>query len=607
MASCIDFANKDYGTTAYTNVVSADGFEVSNLLEKTNSDAFFHTPRFSEATDGSFSNHNGIMKAKNGFMADYFTKPPVDVVIQFPCLIDVDCLVINCKSGEKKVAEFIVSVANAKPSVLGIEKSSLGAQCKKVAQTKLRETQNISSSSDSFPLSYEPDFSLAEVRKLNISSLHLVGKFNSKINSFDTVIFRNPRSCIGKGNDYIKSGKPTLVLFSLPFLLAVSHLIIRVFKTESSTVVALKNVEVWGRPSRRNTNVTKDHITKISKRIMQKNCAQDSGHKVECEKTDLETDKNSKRTGYPTKETFSNRLSNNSFCPGKISEIPDEFLDPITFEIMTLPILLPSGHSVDISTLERCKKEDEKNGRMAMDPFTGVPLNHENKAVPNTALKYRLDSFMLKKKSEMFQRQTTGVSIPSSDVTGNIKNLKRISNYGMSDKVSLKKVRVSSLLNSAKSKTYNCECELDSVSAISKYQAKDSTNKIQSDKQIAENDSSVNSECIWSKFSEKEQRVSEKLSHEELLKNSLESALQKVVRPYSLKVASDQESNKKAWKCCLCTTTSTEKHFFKIPCDHLVCRDCLMKDQAVKKCGQCLVVFKSHEVARVHFTAYFDT
>ncbi|XP_065071502.1 RING finger protein 37-like [Rhopilema esculentum] len=603
MASCIDFANKDYGTTAYTNVVSADGFEVSNLLEKTNSDAFFHTPRFSEANDGSFSKHNGMTKAKNGFMADYFTKPPVDVVIQFPCLVDVDSLVINCKSGEKKVAEFIVSVANAKPPVLGIEKSSLKAHCKKVAQTKLQETENISPSSDSFPLSYEPDFSLAEVRKSNLSSLHLVGKFNSKINSFDTVIFRNPRSCIGKGNDYLNSGKPTLVFFSLPFLLAVSHLIIRVFKTESSTAVALKNVEVWGRPSRSNKNITKSHITKISKRIMQKNYAQDSGHKVECEKTDLESDKNSKRIGYPTKETLSNRLSDNSFCAGKQSEIPDEFLDPITFEIMLLPILLPSGHSVDLSTLERCTKEDEKNGRMAMDPFTGVPLNQENKAVPNTALKYRLDSFMLKKKSEVFQRQTTGVDIPSSDVTGNIKNLKRISNYGMSDKVSLKKVRVSSLLNSAKSK-----CELDSVSVISKYQGKDSTDKIQSDKQLAEQDSSINSECsISSKFSEKEQRVNGKPSHEELLKNSLESALQKVVWPYSLKIASDQESNKRAWKCCLCRTTSTEKHFFKIPCNHLVCRDCLMKDQAVKKCGQCLVVFKNHEVARVHFTAYFDT
>lgn len=34
-------------------------------------------------------------------------------------------------------------------------------------------------------------------------------------------------------------------------------------------------------------------------------------------------------------------------------EIPEDFLDPLTCDIMTIPLLLPSGHSIDAHTLER--------------------------------------------------------------------------------------------------------------------------------------------------------------------------------------------------------------------------------------------------------------
>lgn len=51
--------------------------------------------------------------------------------------------------------------------------------------------------------------------------------------------------------------------------------------------------------------------------------------------------------------------------------VPDRFLDEITYEIMALPMLLPSGHCVDRSTLDKLHHTDSIYGRPPSDPFTG--------------------------------------------------------------------------------------------------------------------------------------------------------------------------------------------------------------------------------------------
>ena len=54
--------------------------------------------------------------------------------------------------------------------------------------------------------------------------------------------------------------------------------------------------------------------------------------------------------------------------------IPEHFLDEITCELMVLPMLLPSGHFVDRSTLEKLHHTDITYGRPPSDPFTGIEL-----------------------------------------------------------------------------------------------------------------------------------------------------------------------------------------------------------------------------------------
>ena len=52
--------------------------------------------------------------------------------------------------------------------------------------------------------------------------------------------------------------------------------------------------------------------------------------------------------------------------------VPERFMDEITCEIMVLPMLLPSGHFVDRSTLDKLHTTDCVYGRPPSDPFTGV-------------------------------------------------------------------------------------------------------------------------------------------------------------------------------------------------------------------------------------------
>lgn len=62
-----------------------------------------------------------------------------------------------------------------------------------------------------------------------------------------------------------------------------------------------------------------------------------------------------------------------------------------------LPMLLPSGVSVDNTTLEEHQKREATWGRPPNDPFTGVPFSSTSQPLPNPHLKNRIDRFLLQK------------------------------------------------------------------------------------------------------------------------------------------------------------------------------------------------------------------
>ena len=73
-------------------------------------------------------------------------------------------------------------------------------------------------------------------------------------------------------------------------------------------------------------------------------------------------------------------------------EVPEEYVDAITCEIMTFPVTLPSGLAVDKSTWERLKAEECRSGRIiARDPFSGLPL--PDYPVLDERLKLKIDAY----------------------------------------------------------------------------------------------------------------------------------------------------------------------------------------------------------------------
>lgn len=78
-----------------------------------------------------------------------------------------------------------------------------------------------------------------------------------------------------------------------------------------------------------------------------------------------------------------------------VDEIPEDFKDALTFEIMTIPMTLPSGSTIDSTTLEKFIQIEASHGRHPSDPFTGLKFTDTRKPVLNAYLKSRIDMFLL--------------------------------------------------------------------------------------------------------------------------------------------------------------------------------------------------------------------
>ncbi len=75
-------------------------------------------------------------------------------------------------------------------------------------------------------------------------------------------------------------------------------------------------------------------------------------------------------------------------------EIPSDFLDSLTSELMLIPMLLPSGHLIDRTTLEKCIAEDIRWSRLPRDPFTLESFTELTQPVVAQQLKVRIDQFL---------------------------------------------------------------------------------------------------------------------------------------------------------------------------------------------------------------------
>lgn len=156
-----------------------------------------------------------------------------------------------------------------------------------------------------------------------------------------------------------------------------------VCKSSANSPPVLKKIEIWGFPSKSLSVTERNGIFSMWKSILNP----DYGKKS------------------PSPEMPAQSLS-----PSKGSEmnetdeleIPDDFLDSITCELMIFPTVLPSGKLVDQSTIDKHSLNEANWGRGPSDPFTGVPFSTTRQPILSLDLKSRIEKFVLEN-SEHFK------------------------------------------------------------------------------------------------------------------------------------------------------------------------------------------------------------
>ncbi|XP_056233205.1 RING finger protein 37 isoform X1 [Seriola aureovittata] len=312
--------------------------------------------------------------------------------------------------------------------------------------------------------------------------------------------------------------------------------------------------------------------------------------------------------------------------PSSLS-IPEEFLDPITQEVMTLPMLLPSGVSVDNTTLEEYQKREATWGRAPNDPFTGVPFTSNCQPLPNPQLKTRIDHFLLQRgdvrRDGMLGRQGEGENpqasrlIPSK-VDGQSQNSTCISkssinntsiqyNAGTRNTKRTAQIEDTGLGHSSDNGNHTTnsqplttdgESELDrrkkrSLSGISK----ESTEELTTEKQLLPQTKRPRNAAVSApSCSSHEQRLSASL--DEALFSALQGrpsftsnlSQQRRVAPDSEPVKTTQQfqssgspsvcTGEKTCSACSCSVSAystSVSSIYRLTCSHLLCHACLRR------------------------------
>lgn len=154
-------------------------------------------------------------------------------------------------------------------------------------------------------------------------------------------------------------------------------------KSTGNSPPVMKKIEIWGFPSKSLSVAERNCIFSMWKSILNP----DYGKKSPSPEIPAQSLSPSKGSETNEKDEL---------------EIPDDFLDSITFELMIFPTILPSGKIVDQSTIDKHSLNEANWGRSPSDPYTGVPFTRIRQPILNLDLKSRIEKFVLEN-SEHFK------------------------------------------------------------------------------------------------------------------------------------------------------------------------------------------------------------
>jgi len=155
-----------------------------------------------------------------------------------------------------------------------------------------------------------------------------------------------------------------------PALAQVRQVCLRINRWTGVRPVGLKWVELWGWLARSSSSRERERYRRLCQEMETRSKAEVSpalplvfqSSETEPKLEDVECSSRSP----------SNHKGKGDLARASVGQnVPPQLLDEITFEVMEMPMVLPSGRCVDQSTLDKLAATDAACGRPPTDPFTG--------------------------------------------------------------------------------------------------------------------------------------------------------------------------------------------------------------------------------------------
>ncbi|KAK6177851.1 hypothetical protein SNE40_012734 [Patella caerulea] len=507
----INFCHWSTNTNISCDKISSDGYEVENLIS---SDPY---------------------KKRKGYLAERFIKLPINITLHFPCPISIWRIVIDPVVGSQK------------SSSIGVFAPAFGtAPAQKEA---IQEKQNNVSKSSELPNSIQPQTFSGRSTETFVSRISMTSP--GKMCFYDSQ-FRARKPYSVEGFNSLDHYSFVSELRHIRQVYCTRNITIRIYQTFQGSVGAIKSIEIWGQPL---ASCPKDFQNNLYKVYMEQTnlirpnsiFTKSDNSSTRGKDDDVATAKSNSLNLYPERRKIQD------------IDIPEDFVDPISCEIMVIPMLLPCGRNIDKSTLDRFVSVEETWGRAPSDPFTNVLFSSDSYPIPNDGLKGRIDQFLFSNKNSVKLQSVPRTVATIYQKQKTCKRKQPLSNRADSgDQLSDKE------LNGSMAKKISLQVN-ENILGRSNLTASSTLPTTNSKK----------TEII----SKQETRTIGN-SHEQLLQNSLDSALSNVLGsfPSFTKGKSYSECGKFGLKCSHCHLELSEDIVqYKLPCTHIICRDCLTK------------------------------
>ncbi|XP_061439488.1 RING finger protein 37 [Rhineura floridana] len=498
-----------------------------------------------------------LAKRNRGFRCEYFIKPPVHVTLSFPFNIEICRINVDISSGGSQ-------------NITGLD-----------IYTSTSSSKPPWNSSDS------PFSSVDGQQALDKEVFTLVGKAVLKNQSKVTFSHRSfkTRPPFHQQMDTPFSGSASLDLWNKgpTSLSSVSHVKICITHVAGGGLPCIKKVEVWGQPAKSCSHEVVDNVLRV---------AQGFGGQAAGLPSPMDSDI----------APFGNSDSQEHKLMDVIQDIPEEFLDPITLEVMTLPMLLPSGKVIDQGTLEKCNRSEASWGRVPSDPFTGVAFSQHSQPLPHPSLKARIDHFLLQHcipgTNLLGRAQALGVMVASSVAMSSLKRKIDLAEQKPGSHRGTEPLHLATtnfvVTSTSESRAKKMKTECDSNSS----QMDCSTDLISHEQRLSDSLGSA---------------LNSALSSMPLFTASLTKGQQQphtgssLTGPWNTSSGHEPSRSDATQGCSSCSRTFSTyfktEPVYQLPCGHLVCRSCLAEKQKSLSilCMSCKRLVATHDIMRVHF------